>query len=76
MEGAALTVSWMGPHPGGAAGRLQEELRKNRNMPVIACVEKNRVRLDLRTVPLEELPLLAEALAAALSETDEGGGAP
>ena len=76
VEGAALTVSWMGPHPGGAAGRLQEELRKNRNMPVIACVEKNRVRLDLRTVPLEELPLLAEALAAALSETDEGGGAP
>lgn len=67
FSGAALTVTWLGEHPGGAAESLRRRLRWNETTPVIACVEKGRLRLDVRTVLEGELTALAGILARALT---------
>jgi L-seryl-tRNA(Ser) seleniumtransferase len=54
--------------PRHSPAQFEERLRKpDRGTPVIARIEDNRLLLDLRTVPAEEEPALAAALASALS---------
>lgn len=71
FPGAALTAAWTGNRPGGAAWRLNRKLRQNGKYPVIACIEKDKLWLDARTVDEEEIFVLAETLAGALLEAAE-----
>jgi L-seryl-tRNA(Ser) seleniumtransferase len=50
-----------------SATRLEKRLRRGASwMPVIARVEEDRLIIDLRTVFLEQEPLLAKALSDSL----------
>ncbi len=49
-----------------SAARLEERLRKSKEIPVIARVEEERLLIDLRTVFPEQETILAASLIAAL----------
>jgi L-seryl-tRNA(Ser) seleniumtransferase len=48
-------------HPRKSASQLEQQLR-NSSPPVVARIAENKVLLDLRTVPSEDLPALISAL--------------
>jgi L-seryl-tRNA(Ser) seleniumtransferase len=48
-------------HPRKSASQLEQQLR-NSSPPVVARIAEDKVLLDLRTVPSEDLPALISAL--------------
>jgi L-seryl-tRNA(Ser) seleniumtransferase len=65
----AAPLSWAVAinHPRWGADAIEERLRLG-DPPVLAHIDEGRVLLDVRTIPDEQLPLLATTVAAALKD--------